>query len=159
MKMEKLIKSSAVAAAAALLLSPGGAAAEGAYVGKVTNKAAAEECSACHMAYQPIFLTQRSWKAIMQNLSDHFGEDASLDEAVRKEIEDYLVANAGDAQRPEKPGNSDQPPVMRITELRWFNRVHGPRARAYAEGHTNIGTISNCIGCHGGAANGFFEDD
>ncbi len=130
---------------------------EGAYVGKITNEATARECSACHMAYQPAFLSQRSWKAIMENLAEHFGEDASLDNSVRQEIEGYLVANAGDAAQPEKPGT--KPPILRITELSWFNRVHGRRARAYAAGHPNIGTISNCTGCHSGAANGFFEGE
>ncbi len=157
--MKRRVKPAVLAAMLASILLPASAVAEGAYVGKVTNKTAAKECSACHMAYQPIFLTQRSWKAIMENLGDHFGEDASLDDAVRQEIEDYLVANAGDARRPDKAGNSDQPPVMRITELPWFNREHGRRARAYAKRHATIGSISNCAGCHRGAANGLFDDD
>ena len=162
--MRRIFTSPAIAFALATLALPGIAAAEeegeGAYVGKVTNEAAAKECSACHMAYQPIFLPQRSWKAIMGNLSDHFGEDASLDDKTRQEIEDYLVTNAGDADNPDtSPVTDKNPAVLRITELDWFNRIHGRRARSYAESHSNIGTISNCSGCHRGAQSGFFEGD
>jgi len=121
-----------------------------------------KECSACHMAYPPVLLPQRSWTAIMGNLTNHFGGDASLDPATTKAIEDFLLANAADAggRRSNvlagvKP--SDTP--LRITSMPWFNVVHGSRARAYAKSHAQIKTISNCTGCHRAAAQGVFGDD
>ena len=51
----------------------------------VTNEAAKKECGACHMAYQPQFLPANSWRRILADLGNHFGEDASLDDAVRQE--------------------------------------------------------------------------
>jgi hypothetical protein len=121
-----------------------------------------KECSACHMAYPPVLLPQRSWKAIMGNLSSHFGGDSSLDDATTKAIEGFLVANAADAGGRRSgvlDGVSASETPLRITGMPWFNYVHGQRARAYAKSHSKIKTISNCAGCHRGAEQGNFGDD
>ncbi|MDH5218993.1 MAG: diheme cytochrome c, partial [Gammaproteobacteria bacterium] len=47
-------------------------------VAVVTDSLYKEECSACHMAYQPGLLPARSWEKMMDNLADHFGENAEL---------------------------------------------------------------------------------
>ncbi len=117
------------------------------------RQAAATECSACHMAYSPQFLPKESWQAIMGNLSDHFGEDASLDPKLTKKIEAYLTLNAA------KWRKVSNPPPLRITELRWFTREHGRWARNKAKSNPDIGSLSNCQGCHRGAGSGSFDDD
>lgn len=43
----------------------------------IANDAVKKECGACHMAFQPQFLPQRSWRLMMGDLANHFGEDAS----------------------------------------------------------------------------------
>jgi hypothetical protein len=48
---------------------------------------------------------------------------------------------------------------LRITDVPWFTRQHNARYRAYAESHPEVGTISNCTGCHLGAERGQFDDD
>jgi hypothetical protein len=61
------------------------------------GKAEAEsECSACHTYLRPLTHRKIEWHLIMTNLSDHMGEDASLPENVRADIEAYLTANASD---------------------------------------------------------------
>jgi hypothetical protein len=118
----------------------------------VENTTAQEECSACHMAYAPGFLPKRSWRAIMNNLSNHFGEDASLGEAARSEIELYFTAIA-----PKEVNRVSSIAVpLRITDLRWFRGEHGSRLRNRAANDPNIVTISNCSGCHTRAAQGRF---
>ena len=62
----------------------------------VKDKIANSECSDCHMAYSPITLPQASWKKIFANLSDHFGEDASLDDATIKHVLNYYIMNSND---------------------------------------------------------------
>ena len=62
----------------------------------VTNDLTKKECGACHMTFQPQLLPERSWKAIMDDLGNHFGEDASLDNDSAHHIEGYLVSNAAD---------------------------------------------------------------
>jgi len=61
-----------------------------------------QECSACHMAYQPEFLPRRSWAKMMRDASlrDHFGTDATLEETDRRKIARFLEANAA-ASKPE----------------------------------------------------------
>ena len=97
----------------------------------------------------------------MGDLSNHFGEDASLGDAVRQEIEDYLTANAADANGVPRYLASlpkEQWPI-RITEMPWFTAEHGSRLAARAKSNASIGSISNCNGCHSGAEQGFFDDD
>jgi Dihaem cytochrome c len=126
------------------------------------QKAAGTECTACHMFYLPGLLPQRSWSAIMADLPNHFGGDASLDDATRQQIEDYLVANAADAggrQSGLLRGVSMDEVPLRITGMPWFKSVHGTRARDFAKNDPAIKTISNCTGCHRGAERGNFDDD
>ncbi len=126
----------------------------------ITNEATKNECSACHMAFQPAFLPARSWKVIMRNLDNHFGEDASLDEATRKEIESYLVANAADRNGRTKwmlrgVGANDY--VLRITEMPWWVREH--RYEVSQRAWDRAGSKANCTACHRGADRGWFDDD
>ena len=113
------------------------------------------ECAACHMAFPARFLPSTSWEAVMSDLKNHFGEDASLDAATTAAITDYLVANAG------KPGKdttlADGKPLLRITERRWFVGEH--RGEVSAKSQAKAGTMSNCTACHKGAASGNFDDD
>ena len=118
----------------------------------VENATAQEECSACHMAYAPGFLPKRSWRALLNNLGDHFGEDASLGEAARREIELYFTAIASK----EIGGVSSIAVPLRITDLRWFRGEHGSRLRNRAANDPSIVTISNCSGCHRRAEQGRF---
>ncbi len=118
----------------------------------VENTTAQEECSACHMAYAPGFLPKRSWLALLRNLSDHFGEDASLGETARNEIELYFTAIA--PQDISRVSASAVP--LRITDLRWFRGEHGSRLRNRAANDPNIVTMSNCAACHTRAEQGRF---
>jgi len=128
----------------------------------VTGQQAFEtECGACHMAYPPALLPARSWQAITSNLSDHFGEDASLDPDTTKKIADYLVANAGDTtgqgQRLLRGEPANQVPA-RITETRWWRQIHSEIPDAYFK-RPNVMTKSNCLACHGSGGSGEGADN
>ncbi|WP_101341634.1 diheme cytochrome c [Cereibacter azotoformans] len=136
---------------------------EGAHEGRraamvVTDAATKTECSACHMAYPAALLPARSWRALMADLPNHFGEDASLDDRIRADIEAYLVANAADSaggRALRGVGATDTP--LRISELPWFKREHSdevtPRMLEKAR------SMANCAACHTGAERGSFDDD
>jgi hypothetical protein len=82
----------------ATLLSAGAAWADGGIA--VPASAAAEteqECGACHTVLRPLTHKMIEWHLIMVDLPNHMGEDATLPENVRAEIEAYLKANASDA--------------------------------------------------------------
>jgi hypothetical protein len=106
------------------------------------------ECTACHMAYTPSFLPKRSWHAIMSDLGNHFGEDASLDAETTKHISDYLEANAADTGG-NTPGimrglaSSDTP--MRISELPIIVAIHREVGSRWRK---KVGSMSRCTACH-----------
>ena len=54
------------------------------------------ECSACHEFIPPQEEPMQEWRDILQKLPHHMGEDATLPEPVRSDIEAYLVAHAND---------------------------------------------------------------
>jgi len=127
--------------AAAILVSIAtGAAAEG--YGPVTNAVAAKECSACHMAYLPKLMTEESWRLVFADLSNHFGNDASLPEATMKEVFDYYLANASG----HAPG--------RITDAKWWIRTHKKITDAK---WIEVKFKGNCTACHKDAEKGNFE--
>lgn len=95
---------------------------------------ARRECGDCHFFYSREFLPAYSWQKILDNLDDHFGENASIDAPVRKHILAYLAG-----------GRSLEVPV-RITEQDWWKRAHGSGFKAYAA-QNNI-LVSDCGKCH-----------
>lgn len=123
-----------------------------------------KECGACHMAYPAQLLPARSWQAITDHLDDHFGEDATLEPALKQRIQDYLVSRASDAYTKKVPpaaGAGEPPPVLRITEQPWWIAKHEARGRVTPQKLARHGAKSkaDCQACHTGAVNGVFEDD
>jgi hypothetical protein len=90
---------SALAAVLALALVASGARAGSVQFVPVPAGAKMEterECSACHEFIPPQEEPMQEWRDILQNLPNHMGEDATLPEPLRSDIEAYLVANASD---------------------------------------------------------------
>lgn len=121
-----------------------------------------KECGGCHMAFQPAFLPARSWNRMMDELANHFGEDASLPPDKVQAIRAYLSANAGDNasgklarkyMRMVAPGGAPQ----RITESPEFVREHRFPERVWKD--PKVVTKSNCPACHLGADQGLYDDD
>lgn len=54
------------------------------------------ECSACHAYIPAQEEPMQEWRDILENMSHHMGEDATLPEPERSDIEAYLVAHASD---------------------------------------------------------------
>ncbi len=118
----------------------------------------ADECSACHIAYNPSLMGVKSWTLLMSNLSDHFGEDASLDPATTDEILRWLTANAAESVD-TKPAHvlrrmAGNAPFT-ITETPFWKQTHRNipdtvfrRPPIYDNG--------NCTACHSDAESGRF---
>lgn len=134
----------------------------GASVEPVHNQQYADECGSCHFAYQPGLLPERSWRKLMANLNDHFGENAELADEERQALTDYLVSKAGDhsnARRSKKLMRSisagDTP--LRITKIPYFQREHREVPGRALE-HKDVGSLSHCQACHRTADRGDFEE-
>lgn len=115
----------------------------------------AKDCGDCHIPFHPSLRGKAAWAEIMANLSDHFGEDASLSAEETAQIAAYLEANAAEAfdtraanvLRGEKP--------LAITETPFWTRRHAELAPAVFQ-QKNVGTKSNCEACHADARTGLF---
>jgi len=133
-------------------------------IAMISNKAYKTECSACHFAYQPGFLPQRSWVKIMGTLDDHFGENAELDEATRQNIEQFLSNHAAD-RLPNRFSRSFLRSVkksatpLRISEAAYFIRRHHEVPSHMVKKNPKVRSFSNCASCHTGAEKGSFSEN
>lgn len=113
-----------------------------------------QECAACHMAYPPGLLPAASWQRLMGGLKQHYGTDASLDDASAREISAWLTAHAGTYKRV-----SEAPPQDRITQSAWFLRKHrANEVPSEVWKRASVGSPSNCTACHTHAAQGSFSE-
>ncbi len=131
------------------------------YYPPVADAVVKEECGSCHLSFAPSMLPASSWKRLMADLKNHFGDDASVDAATAAKITDYLVANAADAtgQRYSSKllrGVSVVNAPLRITELpKWVSEHR--KVPAWEWKHKDVRTKANCAGCHVDAANGYYD--
>ena len=120
--------------------------------------AALQQCGECHMIFPAKMLPQRSWQAILSNLENHFGESATVSEAERTEILNYLLLNAADSPKTSPRDRhyiselSTNSVPLRITRTPWWNQMH---ADFDFEGvrRTNVRSAANCLACHPGGFN------
>jgi hypothetical protein len=115
------------------------------------------------MVFPAEFLPKRSWQRILDTLSDHFGENASLGPVQRKAVLDYLVGSAADSPNAGREGRkfgTSIPPTdtpLRITETsRWLREHREVRADKWKD--PNVKSKANCLACHKGAEQGVYED-
>lgn len=113
------------------------------------------------MAYPVQFLPSQSWQRIMNGLEDHFGENAELDDASHKDIEDYLTRQArpSSGQYSRMARNRDNSVPLRITELPHFRHEHDEIPSAYVQGNDKVRSLSQCNACHQNAEKGWFDED
>jgi hypothetical protein len=118
---------------------------------RIDNPAYQAECASCHVAYPPQLLPKESWRALMSDLPNHFGTDASADAKTAKQIQSYLETNAGRVR-----AEGAKPP-LRITETRWFRREHDQVSAATWK-NPAVKSPANCGACHTQAERGDFSE-
>jgi Dihaem cytochrome c len=128
----------------------------------VTNPAYKEQCGACHFSYQPELLPSRSWKKILAQLEDHFGQSFELDQEAQKAVLAYLESNAAERSNSKRAGKivksvGSSTPV-RITEVPYIKDKHR-KVSASVLSRPSIGALSNCTACHRRAEEGNYDDD
>jgi hypothetical protein len=128
---------------------------------RVTNATYEKECGSCHFAYQPGWLPERSWRAIMSSLASHFGENAELKVSQRQEVLNYLVANSAEKAnslrsheimeviKPEETPTS-------ITKVLYVGGIHGGFLDPAFKGKPQVKTLANCATCHEKSERGWF---
>ncbi|MDD3765281.1 MAG: diheme cytochrome c [Nevskiales bacterium] len=109
-----------------------------------------EECGSCHVAYPPQLLPAASWEALLGDLGNHFGSDASLDPATAAELLAYARMHASARTAAGEP-------TLRITRTRWFLHEHDEIGPATWQ-RPAIGSPANCAACHRGADSGDYSE-
>ncbi|MGD2172228.1 MAG: cytochrome b/b6 domain-containing protein [Gammaproteobacteria bacterium] len=121
-----------------------------------------EECGACHLAYNPVLLPSRSWRELLNQQHDHFGEDLYLADSTLQELRDYATANSADrgiteASRKITASLNPAETPLRITDTRYWRYKHENIAPAIWQ-QSNVNGKAQCSACHSDAAEGWFED-
>ncbi|MBI3599612.1 MAG: cytochrome b/b6 domain-containing protein [Nitrospinae bacterium] len=127
------------------------------------NKKWAEECAkSCHIGFHPNLLPASSWEKLMSGLSNHFGEDAAVDDITQKEILGYLVSSSAEHSVSEASKKllysikkGDTP--IKITDIPYWMKKHSEISDEVYK-RKSIVSKSNCIACHPGSDIGSFED-
>ncbi len=119
-------------------------------------------CGECHLAYHPSLMPARSWEKLMQQSSDHFGEDLALEPKQAAAIRDFLVANSAEQEATEAAWKinsneaASQAP-LRITGLRYWKWKHSRIIETVWQ-RPSVNNRGNCVACHQDARQGTFED-
>ena len=127
------------------------------------GKTLVNECGSCHTAYAPGLLPARSWRKMLSELDNHFGEDVSVQEPVRlallKDHEDMAADGAFADMRMRRiagsvPANAAP---QRITDTAFFKFMHDEVPKSFWR-RKAIGTPANCIACHPRANAGHYGE-
>ncbi len=127
------------------------------------GKTLVSECGGCHTTYAPGLLPARSWRRMLSELGNHFGEDASVQEPVRlallKDLEDMAADGAFADLRMRRIAASVPAAAtpQRITETAYFRYIHDEVPREFWQ-RKAIGTPANCIACHPRANEGHYGE-
>ncbi|MBE9562614.1 MAG: diheme cytochrome c, partial [Proteobacteria bacterium] len=130
----------------------------------VNNAQYAEECGACHFAYQPGLMPARSWKKMMANLADHFGENAELETAEQNMLTAYLINNSAETSQYKRSVKimrslaKDKTP-LRIIEIPYMIKKHDELTPKMVAENSEVKALSYCDKCHTNAITGSYSED
>ncbi|MEH6625705.1 MAG: hypothetical protein V7739_04625 [Motiliproteus sp.] len=123
-----------------------------------------QECGDCHLAYPPQLLPPQSWEQVMDNLDNHYGDNAELELNDKKQIQNYLLNyaagryNYGSSNK-FMSANMDRSGPPRITELRYFLKEHDEIPQRLVSTNKQVSSFSQCDACHKNAVAGDFDED
>ena len=129
----------------------------------VTNELYKKTCGACHFAYQPGLLPERSWKKIMDSPGTHPGGAFSLDGSTKEKIRKYLAQNSAENSPSKRSGkmlatiDSGRTP-LRISEVPYIKYKH-QEIRPDVFKRKSVSSRGNCIACHRKAGQGVYDGD
>ena len=120
-----------------------------------------DECISCHTLYPPFLLPKKSWVNMMDNLENHFGDDASLDDEDKESIKSFLVQNSAENSTKEsafKIGKSiKNDNIIAITKTSYWKKQHRDIDKKIFK-NKKVGKISNCKACHENIEKGLLND-
>ncbi|MCR4378040.1 MAG: cytochrome b/b6 domain-containing protein [Rhodospirillales bacterium] len=124
------------------------------------NKTYESECGDCHLPFHPSLLSSDSWKQMLENLDDHFGDDATISGDTLIEVTAYLTNYGGDKWDTEASNRFnivDPKAPYQITATPYWVRKHEGVDPNFFK-LKKVGAKSNCGGCHTDHYSGRFDD-
>lgn len=110
-----------------------------------------KECSSCHILYPPHLLPNKSWRKLMSNLDNHFGDDAWIVPEDNEKILSYLLKNSSEnSTRKEsfKILNSiNNKDIIAISQTSYWKKEHKKIPKEVFN-HSEVKSKANCKACH-----------
>ena len=111
------------------------------------------------MAYPASLAPGPRWIAIMDGLSNHFGEDASIDPGLASRIRAYLTMNAAekwDTRAAHELQGSNPLDPLRLTATPFWIHMHRGIPESVFKSRA-VGAKGACEKCHSDASTGRFD--
>ncbi|RXI26486.1 diheme cytochrome c [Aliarcobacter trophiarum] len=129
----------------------------------VDNDIYKKECGSCHFAYPAGLLPSSSWNKMMLNLSDHFGDDASVDDKTFQTLSSYLNMNSAEKAMQYKRSkkivkNLKGTTSDTISKMPYMKKKH-EEIKENLITQKEVKGLFNCTACHQNAEKGVFSDD
>lgn len=128
---------------------------------KVENPLFYEECKSCHTLYPPFLLPKHAWVKMMDNLEEHFGDDASLEPEDRDFIKNYLVQNSAESSTKESAykilQSIKKTDTLSITKTPYWKKRHADIDKKIFKSQ-KVTKVSNCKACHINIEKGLLND-
>ena len=129
---------------------------------KIEHSYFESECISCHTLYPPFLLPKKSWIILMDDLENHFGDDASLDDDTKISIRDYLVKNSAENSTKESAfkflKSIKDRDIIAMSESSYWKKRHKNIDKEVFK-RDNIKNLSNCKACHKKIENGLLNDE
>lgn len=111
-----------------------------------------ESCSECHMAYHPSMLPARSWQRMLDEQSDHFGEDLFLAPKTVAALRNFAADNGAESVQREASWRTLQSLAasvspLRISDTPYWKRVHRDIGEDVWK-RPSVNGKFNCAACH-----------
>lgn len=125
------------------------------------NPTFVNECASCHTLYPPELLPKEGWSKLMGDLSNHFGDDASLDLADQQSILAYLLAHSAETSGQEMSvkmmQSLEKRDIIAITQTPFWKKRH-KKIPAEVFAGERVKSRANCKACHSDVEQGTIED-
>ncbi len=126
------------------------------------NPVFVNECGSCHTLYPPTLLPKGSWRVLMGDLSNHFGDDASLDPTDHATILEYLLSHSAETSNQEMSvkmmKSFEKPDMIAITQTPFWKRTHRKISEEVFKSDS-VKSRANCKACHSDVEQGRIEDN
>lgn len=119
------------------------------------------ECGSCHTLYPPTLLPKEGWRALMGDLSNHFGDDASLDTPEYQSILKYLLSHSAETSTQEMSvkmmQSLEKRDMIAITQTPFWKQRHRHISDETFKSE-RVKSRANCKACHSDVEQGTIED-